>query len=146
MKWQTSQDVTPAMASKTVEFGSQYLNTHLDESGTPLDGGETYKLTVPNGGPDKDFWSVVVYDAASRSMLQPTQRQPTASTYTNPEVNADGSVDIYFGPKAPAGKERNWIETVPGKDWTMIFRLNGPLAFWHLDAANLMILPSSRRK
>jgi len=134
------------MASKTVEFGSQYLNTHLDESGTPLDGGETYKLTVPNGGPDKDFWSVVVYDAAGRSMLQPTQRQPTASTYTNPEVNADGSVDIYFGPKAPAGKERNWIETVPGKDWTMIFRLNGPLAFWHLDAANLMILPSSRRK
>ncbi len=146
MKWHTSQDVTPAMASKTVEFGSQYLNTHLDESGTPLDGGETYKLTVPNGGPAKDFWSVVVYDAASRSMLQTSQRQPTASTYTNPEVNADGSVDIYFGPKAPAGKERNWIETVPGKDWTMIFRLNGPLAFWHLDAANLMILPSSRRK
>ena len=113
------------MASKTVGLGSECLCTHLDESGTPLDGGETYKLTVPNGGPAKDFWSVVVYDAASRSMLETSQRQPTASTYTNPEVNADGSVDVYFGPKAPAGKERNWIETVPGKDWTMTFRLTG---------------------
>ncbi len=127
MKWHTPQDVTPAMAFKIAGLGSRYLCTHVDESGTPLDGDKTYKLTVPNGGPAEDFWSVVVYDAATRSMLQPTQRQPTASTYTNPEVNPDGSVDIYFGPKAPAGKERNWIETVPGKGWTITFRLNGPL-------------------
>jgi len=42
-------------------------------------------------------------------------------------VNADGSLDVFFGPKAPKGKEKNWIETIPGKGWTMIFRLYGPL-------------------
>jgi acetyl esterase/lipase len=31
------------------------------------------------------------------------------------QVNADGSVDVYFGPKAPAGKESNWVQTVPAK-------------------------------
>jgi hypothetical protein len=30
-------------------------------------------------------------------------------------VNADGSVDIYFGPKSPAGKDKNWVQTIPGK-------------------------------
>ena len=31
------------------------------------------------------------------------------------EVNADGSVDLYFGPEAPEGKEKNWIKTISGK-------------------------------
>jgi hypothetical protein len=31
------------------------------------------------------------------------------------EKNTDGSYDVYFGPTAPAGKEKNWIQTVPGK-------------------------------
>jgi hypothetical protein len=42
----------------------------------------------------------------------------------------DGSVDIYFGPKAPAGKEKNWIQTVPGKGWFTGLRLYGPLEPW----------------
>ena len=45
-------------------------------------------------------------------------------------ANADGSVDVYFGPEAPKGKEANWIETVPGKGWFMAFRLYGPLKPW----------------
>ena len=45
-------------------------------------------------------------------------------------ANADGSVDVYFGPKAPEGKEANWIETIPGKGWFMAFRLYGPLQPW----------------
>lgn len=60
-------------------------------------------------------------------MLQTDQPMPSISTYTDPEVNADGSIDIYFGLNAPAGKEKNWIQTVPGRGWTMIFRLYGPL-------------------
>jgi hypothetical protein len=42
------------------------------------------------------------------------------------DVNQDGSVDIYFGPKAPEGKEKNSIQTVPGKAWFVFFRLYGP--------------------
>jgi len=40
------------------------------------------------------------------------------------DINKDGSVDLYFGPKAPKGKEANWIQTVPGKGWY------GPLDPW----------------
>ena len=47
--------------------------------------------------------------------------------YSDPKVNADGSVDVYFGPKMPAGQEKNWIQTVPGKGWFPIFRFYGPL-------------------
>lgn len=46
------------------------------------------------------------------------------------QVNADGSVDVFFGPKAPAGKESNWVQTVPGRSWNTILRLYGPLEPW----------------
>ncbi len=46
------------------------------------------------------------------------------------KINADGSVDVYFGPKAPAGMENNWVQTIPGKGWFMILRLYGPLEPW----------------
>ena len=46
------------------------------------------------------------------------------------QVNADGSVDVYFGTKAPAGKESNWVQTIPGKAWFTILRLYGPLEPW----------------
>lgn len=41
--------------------------------------------------------------------------------------NADGSYDIYFGPKAPKDKKANWIQTVPGKGWFTILRIYSPL-------------------
>lgn len=119
--------VTPAMASKMVGVGSQYLCTHTDGNGQPLDGARTYKLRVPAGVPAKDFWSVVVYDSASRSMMLTSQEFPALSSYSDLATNEDGSVDLYFGPKAPEGKEANWIETDPAKGWTAIFRVYGPL-------------------
>jgi hypothetical protein len=69
---------------------------------------------------------VVVYDALSRSELQNGERFPSISQYTGPAVNADGSVDVYFGPRMPAGKEKNWIKPVPGKGWFMYLRLYSP--------------------
>ena len=44
--------------------------------------------------------------------------------------NADGSVDLYFGPRAAGGSETNWVQTVPGKGWLAILRLYGPLEPW----------------
>ncbi len=119
--------VTPAMASKTVGVGSQYLCTHTDGTGTPLDGAKTYRLHVPANVPAKQFWSFIVYDSANRSMMATSQRFPAISSYDKFESNADGSIDLYIGPKAPAGKERNWIETDAAKGWTGIFRIYGPL-------------------
>ena len=46
------------------------------------------------------------------------------------KANADGSYDIYFAPKAPAGKESNWIQTVPEKSWFILLRMYGPLEPW----------------
>ena len=46
-------------------------------------------------------------------------------------VNEDGSIDIYVGPKAPAGKEANWIQTVKGKGWFCVLRLYSPTEEWY---------------
>ena len=67
-----------------------------------LDGAKNYRLHVPPDIPIKNFWSVVVYDALSRSELQNGQPFPSVSGYTDPAINADGSVDIAFGPEQPA--------------------------------------------
>ena len=41
------------------------------------------------------------------------------------ELNNDGFIITAF--LTPVEKEKNWIETIPGKGWTRIFRLYGPL-------------------
>ena len=70
---------------------------------------------------------MTVYDAETRSLLQNGQPKPSISTYDQPDVNPDGSVDIFFGPRAPKGKEKNWVQTVPGKGCFVWIRLYGPL-------------------
>ena len=93
--------------------------------------GFSAKLRLPPNVPAKDFWSVIVYDTQTRSMLQTNQRFPTVGSQSKGlQVNADGSVDVYFGPKAPAGQEGNWVQTIPGKAWFTILRLYGPLEPW----------------
>jgi hypothetical protein len=122
---------TPAMAAKIVGAGSQYAWTERDGKGRYLDGDKNYKLNIPANVPAKDFWSVVVYDPQTRSQLQTGQPFPSRNNEKTKFIeNPDGSVDIYFGPKAPDGKESNWIQTVPGKGWFTILRLYGPLEPW----------------
>ncbi len=123
--------VTPAMDSKMVGSGSQYMAAFVDSKGNHLDGGKNYKLRLPPNIPVKEFWSVILYDNQTRSMLQTDQRWP-AATSQDPKLmaNSDGSVDVYFGPTAPAGKESNWVQTIPGKGWNTLLRLYGPLQPW----------------
>ena len=123
--------ITPAMAMKMVGVGSQYAAATTDSEGKPLDGSQTYKIHLPPNIPAKDFWSFVVYDNQTRSMLQTDQQFPSiGSQKEGIVINADGSVDVWFGPTAPKGHEANWVQTVPGKGWNMLFRLYGPLQPW----------------
>ena len=123
----TAVVVTPAMAARMVGKGSQYLAAYRDANDAYLDGAKTYKLHVPPNVPVKAFWSVTLYDPATRSQLQTPQGYPSVNSQKNPDTNADGSIDIYFGPTAPEGKEHNWVQTVPGKGWFTLFRFYGPL-------------------
>jgi len=120
---------TPAMALELVGVGSNYAGNTKDSNGDTLYGDKNYKLVLPKGIPAKDFWSLVAYDTQTRSELQtPDQPFPSInSKVAKLDYNKDGSVDIYFGPKAPKGHEKNWIQTVPGKAWFLAIRFYGPL-------------------
>ncbi|MCA2621038.1 MULTISPECIES: DUF1214 domain-containing protein [unclassified Microcystis] len=77
------------------------------------------------------FWSVILDSNQTRSMIQTEQQFPSVGSQTKGLlVNADGSVDIYFRPKPPAGKENNWVQTNPGTGWNTILRFYGPLEPW----------------
>ena len=114
------------MVRKVIGQGSQYLWTMRDADGKYLDGGRTYRLRLPNKIPVAQFWSVVVYDPMSRSMLKTGQRFPSVSQYTNPERSDDGSIEIYFGPRAPNERSANWIETLEHRGWFALLRFYGP--------------------
>ena len=123
--------ITPAMAAKMVGVGSQYAAAFVDSEGKPLDGSKTYKIHLPPNIPAKTFWSFVVYDNQTRSELQTDEQFPSIGSQNKGFVtNPDTSVDVWFGPKAPAGHETNWVQTVPGKGWNTLLRLYGPLQPW----------------
>ena len=123
--------ISPAMMVKMVGVGSQYAVSDHDATGQYLDGAKNYRLHLPPDIPAKDFWSVIVYDPQTRSMLQTDQQFPgTGSQKNEITINPDNSVDVFFGPLAPTGYENNWIQTIPGKGWFVMLRLYGPLESW----------------
>jgi hypothetical protein len=89
--------------------------------------------------PAKNFWAVDVYDTQTRSLTQiPSTIWPALPSSTGQlQANPDGSYDLYFGPTAPEGKESNWVQTLPGKSWFVLFRLYGPLQPWFDQAWKL---------
>jgi len=122
---------SPSCFDQMIGHLSQYAITEHDASGQYLDGGKNYKLHLPPNVPVSNFWSVVVYDSQTRALLQTDQQFPSISSLKKGTViNPDNSVDIYFGPKPPAGNEANWIQTIPGKGWWTSLRLYGPLEPW----------------
>jgi hypothetical protein len=110
---------------KHLGAGQFYLFDIKDNKGQSFSSGKTYRLTVPANAPVKQFWSVVVYDRTTHSLIRDMSRSSRSSQSPDMKKNADGSTDVYFGPTAPAGKEANWIPTAGG-NFEVLFRFYGP--------------------
>jgi hypothetical protein len=119
--------LSKGMVNKTPGVGQAYLGSYRDQAGHAFNGAQTYRLHVPPNPPAKQFWSVTVYDANTRSVIQNPQGIADRSSRQDLLKNADGSVDVYFGPTAPMGFEQNWIPTMPGQAWFTYLRLYAPL-------------------
>ncbi len=123
--------ITPAMAAPQVGSGSVYAFTAHDSQAAYLDGSKTYSVTLPAPIPVNNFWSFMVYDNQHRSMLETDQKLAGVDS-KNPDVvaNGDGSYTVWFGPQPPMGRKGNWIQTMPGKSYSVLLRLYGPLNPW----------------
>lgn len=119
--------ISKAMLTETPGVGQRYIVTYQDKQGNWLTGENTYKLHVPANPPVKQFWSTTVYDEKERQLIINDEKSPDiSSTAQGMKTNADGSVDIYYGPKPVKGFERNWIQTKPGEGWFTYFRFYAP--------------------
>lgn len=117
---------SPAMFRRDPATGSLYWLGLRDRNGAYLDGGKSYRLSVPLPVPNRLFWSVTVYDAETRSQVQTDQGKAALRSLFELKGMTGSTAELYFGPTAPARQENKWIKTIPGKGWFVYFRVYGP--------------------
>lgn len=117
-----------AIITSVKNYGSAtyYLDIAETPDGQWLDGSKNYKLVMPAKVPVRNFWAVTTYDLQTASYLRNIEKSSIDSNMKDVKKNADGSVDIYFGPKAPKGKESNWLQTDPKRRFFLLGRFYGP--------------------
>jgi hypothetical protein len=129
-KWfYQAQIESPAMFARAPGAGSLYWLSARDSTGAYLDGGRSYRLSVPLPVPDKLFWSITVYDAQTRTEIVTDQRQAALRSLIEltPDVLGDAHrAELYFSPEQPADTEGRWIKTIPSHGWFAYFRIYGP--------------------
>jgi hypothetical protein len=113
-------------SAKHLGTGQYYLMTIRDRDHRPLEGSGIYRLNVPANAPVKLYWSATVYDRATHALIRGQETVSRSSHSRGLQKNADGSVDVYFGPKAPADRETNWVPTDANGKFEVLFRLYGP--------------------
>jgi hypothetical protein len=111
---------------KRLGVGQFYLIAIKDKNGESFDGSKTYRLKVPPNAPVQQYWSVTAYDRETHALIRNMSRASRSSQIPELKKNADGSVDIYFGPNAPSGEEGNWVPTDPARKFELMFRLYAP--------------------
>ncbi|MGF1696533.1 DUF1254 domain-containing protein [Vibrio lamellibrachiae] len=123
--------VTPAMTQPAIGKGSVYEIASTDQNGQRLDGGQHYAVTLPGPVPSANFWSFMVYDNQTRSILETDQKSGGVDSNSSVmKYNEDGSVTIHFSPNVPEGKEGNWVQTMPDKGYNVLLRIYGPEKAW----------------
>ncbi|QFY59674.1 DUF1254 domain-containing protein [Rhizobium grahamii] len=111
---------------KRLGAGQFYSISIRDKDGHAFDGGKTYRLNVPANVPVQQYWSVTAYDRKTHALIKNVSRASRSSQIPDLVKNDDGSVDLYFGPKAPKGKDTNWVPTDPKRGFELMFRAYGP--------------------
>jgi hypothetical protein len=111
---------------KRLGAGQFYAISIRDKDGDAFDGGRTYRLTVPPNAPVEQYWSVTAYDRQTHALIKNMPRASRSSQIPDMQKNADGSVDIYFGPRAPMGKESNWVPTDSVRKFELMARFYAP--------------------
>jgi hypothetical protein len=123
--------ITPDMVTTEVGKGSVYLVGTRDAEGKLFDGSKHYTVTLPKDIPAKSFWSFMIYDNQTRSMLETDQKDAGLDGMKKGlRINIDGTTTVHFAPKAPKGWENNWVQTNPDKGFNLLFRLYGPTETW----------------
>jgi Protein of unknown function (DUF1214) len=81
-------------------------------------------------------------------MVQTDQKSPSVSSQTKGlQVNADGSVDVFFGPKPPAGKEDNWVQRGMNAPWLVAWgHLLCSFAFITVNGHRVELADSAMRR
>lgn len=111
---------------KHLGSGQFYLVTIRDKAGAPFSGADTYRLNVPANAPVDLYWSATAYDRQTHALIKNVPRSSRGSNVPEVQKNPDGSFDVYFGPKAPAGKDGNWVPTDPERGFEVMMRFYGP--------------------
>jgi hypothetical protein len=124
--FQVAYASAPAMVMRSIGAGSKYPFTFRDADGDLLHGSQTYKLHVPANPPAALFWAATAYNITDGTMTAAAQLMPSINGMNKVVKNADGSIDLYFGPKKlDAVADSNWIQTVDGRDLLVAFRFYG---------------------
>ena len=113
-------------SAKHLGAGQFYLMAVSDRDGKPLDGKSAYRLRVPPNVPVNQYWSATVYNRETHTLIRNVQRSGRSSQTPGLQRNADDSVDIFFGPNAPPGREANWVPTDTQGRFEVLFRFYGP--------------------
>jgi hypothetical protein len=111
---------------KRLGAGQFYTISIRDKEGDAFDGARTYRLNVPANAPVEQYWSVTAYDRQTHALIKGMPRASRSSQIPELQKNADGSIDIFIGPKAPAGKDANWLPTDPARKFELMARFYGP--------------------
>ncbi len=111
---------------KRLGAGQFYCISIRDKDGDAFDGGKTYRLRIPQNAPVEQYWSVTAYDRQTHALIKNMPRASRSSQIPELQKNADGSIDLYIGPKAPVGKDDNWLPTDPARKFELMARFYAP--------------------
>lgn len=114
---------SPAMTVPFADKAQAYIAKFRDDDKKRLKGGNNYVIRIEKDPPAKLFWSIVVYDADTRTILDNREvteggKATVGSRTEGLRTNDDGTITMMVGPDAPpAGWEANYVRTMPGRGW-----------------------------